>query len=151
MKAIILTTLSIAIMTTACRQAADKTHTRIVYDAGARRVITHAVNKKLETMSILYGNASAYNTALAGNGLHQANELYTFVTWRYHENPLWYGSKVNGELLSVEHLRIISPDDAPAQMDYQVESGEVLPVNGRLLSREERIRYLLEYHPSIMP
>src|SRR5688500_8844871 len=102
MKTIIFTTLSIAVMMTACQQAPDDTRTRIVYDAGDQRVITHSVNKKLETMSILYGNASAYNAALAGDGRHQAGERYTLVTWQYHENPLWYGSKVNGELLSVE-------------------------------------------------
>lgn len=148
MKTIFLTIFSVAAFLTACRREPSNSGTRIVYDAGDQRVITHSVNKQRETMSILYGNTSAYEAALAGNGSHRAGEAYTLVTWRYHDNPMWYGSKINGELLSVEQLRVTSAD---GQMDYHVERGTVEPVNGRAMPQEERIRYLLEHRPSIMP
>ena len=147
MKKLLLAVIGIAVFFTACRQPQPQTGTRIVFDAGGQRVITHSVNKRQETMSILYGNAPAYAAALSGNGLHRAGERYTFVTWKYHDNPMYYGSKINGELISVEALQF-----TPAgQIDYQVMRGKVPPVNGRPLDRESRIRYLLEYRPSIMP
>ncbi|WP_295120231.1 hypothetical protein [uncultured Chitinophaga sp.] len=129
-----------------CRPEAQTSARRIVYDAGDQQVISHAVNKKSATMSILYGNAAAYNAALAGNGTHQPGAQYTLVTWQYHENPLFYGSNINGELLSVEKLAV-----KPGKTDYQVESGKVLPVNGVLLDTEKRKNYILGYRPSIMP
>ena len=147
MKTIILSALSITFLFMACNKAPKDNRTRIVFDAGRQRVISHAVNKQLETMAVLYGNVLAYNAALADDGRHTAGEQYTLVTWQYHENPLWYGSKVNGELLSVEQLHVT----ASGQMDYQVTRGRVLPVKGRQQSPEQRIRYLLSYKPSIMP
>ncbi len=148
MKTILFTALAITAFIASCKQVPENNKTRIVYDAGDQHVISHAVNKQLETMSILYGNKTAYDAALSGNGSHQAGERYTFVTWRYHDNPMWYGSKINGELLSVEKLEVSAADGA---IRYHVEEGNPPPVNGHIQDSTARIRYLLEFRPSMMP
>lgn len=136
------------LLVSACNKSSEKSAlTRIVFDAGNLHVISSSVNKKLETMSVLYGNAKAYDAALNATGKHVSGEEYTFVTWKYHENPLWYGSKINGELLSIEGINVHSSD----VIDYHLEKGTPMPVNNDLLDQKERISYILEYRPSILP
>ncbi|UYQ91723.1 cytochrome P460 family protein [Chitinophaga horti] len=120
---------------TACKET--DTHTRIVFDPGDEQMITSRVNKRQETMSVLYGNPSAFNAALKGDTLPGAN--YTLVTWKYHDNPLFYGSTINGELLRVERLEV-----GTTAIDYQVEQGTPQ-------ARDERVKYILSMQPSMMP
>jgi len=149
----IITILSVfaIILMNSCNKSSDHNFKRIVFDPEGLQVVTSSVNKKLETMSILYGNAEAYSAALSAESTHAAGEKYTFVTWKYDENPLWYGTTINGELLCVERVQVFSLDDGKLKIDYQIKLGKPLPVNGEILNQQDRIDYILEHKPSVMP
>jgi len=133
---------------TACNKVQETSaYTRIVFNSDSLRVITSSVNKKLETMSILYGNDKAYDSALDSTGTHVPGEIFTFVTWQYHDNPFFYGSTINGELLSIESIHV----NEGSAIDYKIDEGNPLPVNGVMLHQEERVKYILEHTPSLLP
>ncbi|HWV71503.1 MAG TPA: hypothetical protein VN040_07310 [Pseudosphingobacterium sp.] len=149
MKSIFLTLLtSLTLLVLACNTGKETSeYTRIVFNADSLRVISSSVNKKLETMSLLYGNDKAYRAMMDSSSTHMLGEVYKFVTWRYHDNPFFYGSKINGELLSVESIYIREN----GAVDYKIEKGSPGPVNNSKLNQTERIRYILAYKPSPLP
>ncbi|MGS2738184.1 hypothetical protein [Sinomicrobium sp. M5D2P17] len=122
-----------------------------VFNAGKMRVITTALNPQLHSMAILYGNTLAYDTALKGNGHHTVGEKYTYVTWKYRESPRWFGSDINEDLIAVETLQVTKDKEGYLRFDYTVEKGTPLPVDGRQLQTKDRIAYLLEYRPAVIP
>lgn len=62
------------------------------------QVITTVINEKANSVAILYGNKAAMNVP-AGQ---DTAAIYKLVTYREQDNQFWYGSYINGELLSVE-------------------------------------------------
>lgn len=135
-----------------CKSTGEKNeYTRIVFDSDGLRVVSSAVNKKLETMSVLYGNNAGYKTLLDSGSNHSFGEIYKFVTWQYHDNPSYYGSKINGELLSVETISIQPGLRGAIKINYRVERGTIMPVNGVVLNEQERISYILAYKPAFLP
>jgi hypothetical protein len=72
------------------------------YDAGGLKVLSVFANRTRQTMSILYGNAAARQFVVKGDTAHAAGELYRLVTYRQTDNKYWYGSYINGPVLSVE-------------------------------------------------
>ncbi|RFM28529.1 hypothetical protein [Deminuibacter soli] len=135
------------IILASCGKPAGNQLTRIVYDPHGLTLITSSVNKHLQTMSALYGNKEAYAAALAGDGHHVAGESFAFVTWQYHDDPVYYGSSINGELLSVETIHV----ESDTTYNYQLEKGNAQPVNGTVLNTAQRINYIFGYKPSVMP
>jgi len=69
-----------------------KTIKREVFDAEGLRVITAFANRKKQTLSVLYGYPLS---------LHRAAKL---VTFRQVDHPSWYGSYINGDVLSVDTI-----------------------------------------------
>lgn len=136
---------------TACSKSKKESGDRIVFHSDGLGVITSSANQTLKTMSVLYGNEEAYNAALLANGLHVSGEVFRFVTWKYDENPLWLGSQINGELLSVEKIEMTSLPDKSTGIDYQIEKGTPTSVNGVELDRQQRISYILGHRPSVLP
>lgn len=135
----------------ACSKLVEESGDRIVFHSEGLGVITSSANQALNTMSVLYGNMEAYNAALLANDRHVSDEIFTFVTWKYDENPLWLGSQINGELLSVEKIEVSSLPEEGIAINYRVEKGNPLPVNGILLERQERISYILGHRPAVLP
>jgi len=149
MKSIFLTlSTSLTLLVSACNTGKETSeYTRIVFNADSLRVISSSVNKKLETMSLLYGNDKAHRAMMDSSSTHMLGEVYKFVTWQYHDNPFFYGSKINGELLSVESIYIRKS----GAIDYKIEKGNPQPVNNSKLNQTERIKYILAYKPSPLP
>ncbi|RBL90268.1 hypothetical protein [Chitinophaga flava] len=73
-----------------------------VFNDSGLRVITTVINEKAGTVSMLYGNNAAMNFHAQHATVNSPKELYKFVTYREQDNQYWYGSYINGELLSVE-------------------------------------------------
>ncbi|NLR59196.1 hypothetical protein HGH93_13860 [Chitinophaga polysaccharea] len=59
------------------------------------QVITTMINEKANSVAMLYGNKAAMNLPSSG-------AVYKLVTYREQDNQFWFGSYINGELLSVE-------------------------------------------------
>lgn len=153
MKTTIYIITTLCLLSMACNQTEDNHSklSRIIFDAHGQRPISSSVNRNLGTMSILYGNPEAYQSALVSNGEHIAGEEYTYVTWKYGVDPVYDGSDINGELLSVEEIEVASGGDGRTAINYQIKKGEPLPVNGKHLKENERIAYIFEHQPSILP
>lgn len=124
---------------------------RIVFDPAGLKVITSSVNRQLGTMSILYGNSQSYQQALTESTGHTAGEEYSFVTWKYEGNPLYDGSDINGELLCVEHITTQRSQAGKVTITYELKQGKPMPVKGKSLNKLERIHYIIEHRPAILP
>jgi len=148
MKSMFLFIVSCTVLLMAACNNGGKTraYRRIVFNAAGLQVLSSSVNKKLETMSLLYGNSEACQTLIESD-IPDSGGVFKFVTWQYHDNPFFYGSKINGELLSVESIGI----QGNGLIDYEIEKGDPLPVNGIKLSRQERIKYILGHKQSQLP
>lgn len=131
--------LLIAAAFTACKNEAPvNNQARIVFDAGDLHFIASSLNPKLETMSAVYGNDSALQSLAKGDHQPTAGAVLKLVTWRYHDNPQYFGGKINGELLSVETLQA---------GNWQLDFGALQ----RPASPAERISYIMSYQPVQIP
>tara|TARA_R110002051_G_scaffold15064_2_gene47632 strand:- start:25428 stop:25901 length:474 start_codon:yes stop_codon:yes gene_type:complete len=153
-----ITKFSLAILSvlflTACSKYTkeETTSNRVIFDSRDLKVITTAINPNLETMSVLYGNEKAYRAALDGNRQHVSGEKYVYLTWKYIENPKWFGSNISKNLLAIESINVKQDEQTDDLIyDYKIEKGNPLPVNGIQLKQGDRIAYLFDYKPSVLP
>jgi len=129
--------------------------TRELFDAGEQRVITSFADNRQQTMSTLYGNGSARRAAVAGVGAQLSHDaglvpgaIYTLVTWGQVKNTYWYGSQINGPLLSIERVSV-SPDSA---IDYKVLRGTVRGDSVRQVTdTSSRVKLILGRRASVLP
>ncbi|SEV97660.1 hypothetical protein [Chitinophaga arvensicola] len=126
----------------ACQPSVREADTREMFNAEGLRVITSFANTQQQTMSVLYGNESASAAALSGYQTHLPGEIFRLVVYKQTDNRLWYGSHINGALLSVE--TITSGD----QLNYKLEKGHV---SGDNTSASDRIAYIFSHKPSVFP
>ncbi|MBC9929220.1 hypothetical protein [Chitinophaga qingshengii] len=139
----ILLLLLTTVLFTACRQKpASNGNARIVFDAGGLNFIASSLHPGQETMSALYGNDSARQSLLKG-GQPAAGSVIKLVTWRFHDNPQYTGSKINGELLSVESIHT----EAAGSIAYQLDFGAL----SQPAPATTRIQYILGYKPVSFP
>lgn len=130
-----------ALILVSCRQIDTKENfQRIVFDSTDLIVVSSSVNKKLETMSLLYSGRDLSQGA-------NSDKVYKFVTWRYSEHPYYIGSTINGELLSTETINVYESGNTV----YSIDEGVPFPVNGKLLTEEERVQYILGHTPFSLP
>lgn len=134
-----------------CKNENSTDQYRPIFDQGNLKVISTSLNKDMKTMAVLYGNEGAYNAALSGGIQHVPGEKYIFVTWKYIENPRWFGSNISEDILSIESLNVENTGDGYIHYNYKVEKGNPLAVNGSVLNKKHRIEYLFGYRPSILP
>lgn len=80
-----------------CSQA--KQHTPAIrpyeFNDSGYHVITTVINEQANSVAMLYGNKAAMHLPSTG-------AVYKLVTYREQDNQFWYGSYINGTLLSVE-------------------------------------------------
>lgn len=115
------------------------------FSAAGLKVITTFINKKQSTMSTLYGNPLALKTAVAGTNT-VAGEVLALVTWKQQADVHWFGANIPGDLQSVEMIKT-----APAAIDYKRYEGKSLTLNPDTLHQAERIKYIFDQKPSVMP
>lgn len=136
--------LLIAAFFTACKNARPSNdQARIVFDAGSLRFIASSLNPKQETMSALYGNDSALQSLANGGHQAAAGTVMKLVTWRFHDNPQYFGSKINGELLSVEIIQADSRDSVTYRLDFGTLQ--------RPAPQAERIAHIMGYKSVQIP
>jgi hypothetical protein len=116
------------------------------FNALGYRVVTSSINKKLGTMSTLYGNKIALANAIAGNT--KPGEEFTLITWKQQDDDRWFGAKIPGDLQTVETLKT---DEIGKGAAYQCFKGKSLVPDTDTGHQAERIKYILEQKPSVMP
>ncbi len=80
------------------------------------KVITSFVNTKESTMSILYGNATAVQSARSGQS-YAPGSVLSLVTWSQREDPHWFGARIPRGLNSVEQV-VYTQGSAPSYARY---------------------------------
>ena len=114
------------------------------------KVITSFINKQLGTMSTLYGNQLALQKAIGFNEHVLADEVFTLITWKQQPDAHWFGANIPGDLLSIEVLETTVNSDTVV-INYQLYEGKNLELNADPLHRSERIKFILDLKPSVMP
>lgn len=125
---------------------------RAVFDAQGLQVITSFANRQLKTMSTLYGNYAARQSALTGYTDHVPGEVFTLVTYRQENNKYWYGSYINGAVQSVETVLVLPAGDAKPQFRYQLVAGTApAGIDHQPAAIHDRINSILSHRPSVFP
>ena len=139
----------IAICTSACSKSVpDKAHTREIFDAGGEQVITSFANRKLQTMSVLYGNGAAKKSALSGYRTHTIGEEFTLVIYKQAANKYWYGSYINGAVKSIEKLSLPRNTE---EFTYTLKGQAPADSLGKPAAVADRARNILSHQPSVFP
>lgn len=118
-------------------------------DSGLQ-VITHWINEKAGTMSVLYGNAPAIEYKVKDNGDHVTGEQYTLVTYAQQDNKLWYGSKINGELQQVETVTVV-PQGKGTTASYSNSYFKAPETSNTAADTAARIQVMLNATASLFP
>jgi len=124
---------------------------RVIFEAGDMKVITVALDKKRKTMSVLFGNALAYDAAKNFPDKHSPGEIFTLVTWEEVDNPNWYGATINGKVQLVEAVETTEAANGGIQFDYEVSHGAPSSINMRGASDDERVQYILSMRSAVFP
>lgn len=131
---------------------ADKENKREMFDAGNLHVITSFANRQQQSMSVLYGNASAQQNALTGYQTHVPGEIFRLVTYKQADNKYWFGSYINGEVQSVETVSTASDAGVADKLTYKLERGQWPTGNaGDKVSPAARISSIFSHKPSVFP
>lgn len=118
-------------------------------DSGLR-VITNWMNEKAGTVSVLYGNASAWAYSAKGAGHHLAGEEYQVATFALQGNPFWYGSKINGALQHLETIAMMPQANGP-KATYGIRYFNQGRPTFRQTDTATRIDFILNRPASLFP
>lgn len=122
----------------------DKGLTRLVFDPGNLKFISTSLNPKKETMSALYGNGKAVESLSKEALKPEEGSLMKLVTWRYHDNPQYFGGKITGELISIETVKA----DDRGNITYDSQNTQT---KNNHSDQTERIQYFMSYRPVSRP
>ena len=113
------------------------------------KVITSWFDRKIGTMSTLYGNDAAIQHARnAATADYPDGSVLSLVTWKEQEDPRWFGGKIPQKPTSVE---IVTVHGTPDHYVYQrFESSPLKKVDERS-APYDRAAYLLNQRAAVMP
>lgn len=132
--------------------ATNPNNERVMFNAAGLKVIASYANRKQHIMATLYGNDAALQAALNGNKSHTTGEVFTLVTWSQANNKYWYGSYINGNLKSVESVKILPATNGNSKIAYQLVKGHTPKnIDGNVPNRQDRINLIFAQRPSVFP
>jgi len=120
------------------------------YSPAGLKVISTHINKQVGTMSTLYGNPLALQKAIDFNEEVVAGEIFILVNWKQQPDAHWFGANIPGDLQSVEVIETILNSDKVV-INYKLYEGKNLVLNTTTPHQSERIRFIMDQKPSIMP
>ncbi|WP_439581612.1 hypothetical protein [Dyadobacter bucti] len=122
-----------------------------LYNAGNQKVIKSIINNKKGTIAMLYGNDVAVQSASDSMSKPNIGANYTLVTWKQKPMPQWYGTKMNGEIYSVEHLKVVQRNATQFAFDYDFQTGKgYQPGDGRP-EEQQRIKFITSQRAAVFP
>lgn len=121
-----------------------------IFDDHGLHVITSFHNDRTRTISVLYGNDDALAHARKERAAHTPGEVFKLVTWDLKQNPLWFGSNINGGLQSVETVTVSAGESGPV-IDYVMDDSSPKSAPNAVLSNAERISFIFAQRASVFP
>nr|WP_315035403.1 hypothetical protein [uncultured Chryseobacterium sp.] len=134
----------ISLVSCAKKNSNENSMVRLVFDPGNLKFISTSLNPQKETMSALYGNQEALESLSKEKTQPKQGSIMKLVTWRYHDNPQYFGGKITGELISVETVLA----DQQGGVSYGIQNDEK---NSNHYNQEKRIQYFMSYRPVVRP
>ncbi|MCE7039139.1 hypothetical protein [Dyadobacter sp. CY312] len=122
-----------------------------LYDAGNQMVIKSIINNKKGTISMLYGNELALQAASDSLSKPNIGAHYTLVTWKQKPMPQWYGTNMNGDIYSIEHLKVVQRNEARFAFDYDFQSEKGYQPGDDRPEKEERIKFITSQRAAVFP
>lgn len=117
------------------------------------KVISSFVDQKEGTMSTLYGNDIAVNSARTGQTAYPAGSVISLVTWSQREDGHWFGARIPEAILSVEQIIFKTTADGITQPNYKKYEG--MPLKEKADADpgaiRNRIMYMVSRKASVIP
>ncbi|WP_374163665.1 hypothetical protein [Arcticibacter sp. MXS-1] len=140
-----------ALLLTACSSKEPVLAPEQLYNAGSDKVICSFINDKAGTISIIYGNEQALKSSSNGGTLHYPGERYTLVTWKQKPMPHWYGTDMNGTILSVERVEVQKDGRGALSFIYSQQRGHNTAAPGKNADKEKRISFITSQLAAVFP
>ena len=147
-----------------CARDIPATHARPNYDAWPLgdlptnplhwKVITSSINPADSTMSTLYGNDVAVQSARTSPRTgYPPGAILSLVTWTQQEDPRWFGAKIPFHVKSVEFVFVNAGDTGKPAYSYQSFDGSPLRKSSEEASPTPRPRAqsLLTHRAAVLP
>ena len=163
MKSLITIFLSVALAfaSAACHDPRELSpNPETIFDDHGLHVVTSFHNDRTKTISVLYGNdkalaharseRAAHTRGVPTPGVPTPGEVFKLVTWDLKQNPLWFGSNINGAVQSVETVTVSAGESGPS-VDYAVEYPAQKSGKNAVLSNAERISFIFAQRASVFP
>jgi len=118
------------------------------------RIIGSIVDPATSTMSTLFGNEVAVQSARGGRiGRYPPGAVLALVTWTQQDDPHWFGARIPAHPESIEVVAVHDVARAGSPFEYQAYRGEPLrkaaaPDAATVAERVERI---MGQHAAVMP
>lgn len=122
-----------------------------LYNAGDQKLISSLINNKDHIIAIIYGNAPALRSAQDTVRTHIAGERYVMVTWRQRPMPHWYGTNMNGKILSVETVTVAQDPAGKIKYRYLLKNTGGNNSIGPDAVREQRIQLITGQPAAVLP
>ncbi|WP_263381928.1 cytochrome P460 family protein [Granulicella arctica] len=114
------------------------------------RVISSSIDAPHQTMSTLFGNDAAIDSArTAGHTAYPAGAVLAMVTWNQREDEHWFGGRIPKEFQSMEIVRVTAGADGKAVATYEELQGPSLQRVSA--AGDARMDYILGQRASVMP
>ncbi|MBO9658269.1 MAG: hypothetical protein J7527_05535 [Chitinophagaceae bacterium] len=122
-----------------------------LHHENALQVITSVINNRDSTISIIYGNDRAIDFARNKQSLHRAGEKYVMVTSAQKPMPHWYGTNMNGVVLTVEYVTTISDKGGSVVLDYKIQHNNPGAVVGESFGNISRVEFITSQQAAVIP
>ena len=121
-----------------------------IFNAGGQKPITSSVSKKMNTVSILFGNEQAMESAIKGLPFN-GDEIFTLVTWNQEHKKFWYPGLINGRVKSIEVVKMTLLNNKVQPFYKLIEGQAPYSQANRPFTKWERIQYITRQKASIYP
>ncbi|MCF2492901.1 hypothetical protein [Dyadobacter chenhuakuii] len=145
-----ITALALFVMSCNDRNTADLAP-EYLYDAGNEKVIKSIINNKKGTIAMLYGNDIALQTAQDSLLKLSPGAQYTLVTWKQKPMPQWYGTNINAEIYSVEHVNVAHRNVSGLAFDYDFKTGEGFKPGDARPGKDQQIEFITSQRAAVFP
>lgn len=122
-----------------------------IFDDPNLKVITSIIKKKEGRIAVIYGNPLAVNTANNALGEHVDGEKFKMVTWKLKPMPNWYGTDMNGQILSIETVDVIKIPGGKMTLGYSYKRINEGRHQGTTLDSKKRAAFIIDMPAAVMP
>jgi hypothetical protein len=100
---------------------------------------------------MLYGNDPAIQSASDPLSKPNIGTHDTLVTWKQKPVPQWYGTNMNGEIYSIELLKVMQRNAMQFAFDYDFQTGKAYQPGDSRPEKKQLIEFITCQRAAIFP